>query len=545
MTTLLTDLLSLNNEEESKIELTAENCSHLLMDFTLDISIRLEALNMYYKLYGQDNTIEIMQKLAMMYEMSGTKSLKAYLIAICRESQIGSFLQSIVASSLCHSAFSLGDESVYETLVYVYPRLGLDVGTPYKIDLIKELMSSKNFREKTRDFFVEIINDQNIDPEFRYRTIISLESKSENEEETKDSVKDEEKKENKKPFQKFSYFLTEGCLAFLQEERNPTRLKVLAGQYLLKEQETHAEYSPSVEERLLAFARNESVEYNVRADAADVLLQYGTDEKKAQAREVIATLGTGNRNVNLYQNAQNVHSKGVEESVNHVLEFLQSVNILRIPVKEVENEDENKDEKEPETIPITVEYVEQKLLEMVKGKNKIRKQLVKASISRIVMDRAVYSKYHMSLSTVLLKIWSFTEAHEHEVEMRKRLLEEVCEMSGTCSSGFVSRLANVTTGFCEVGVKISWGDQIMGNLTGRLNRRIQDMDDLDKQEKVIVEMSIPSGDYELRKNFLKFFRKVLPYIKEEMYSEFKQHITDEDFELYFAKAILSYENGEL
>jgi hypothetical protein len=403
---------------------------------------------------------------------------------------------------------------------------------------VKKLMSSKTFREKTKDFFVQIVNDQSIDAEFRYRTIISLETKSTDDE--------------KIPEQKFAYFITEGCLAFLQEERNPTRLKVLAGQYLLKgtiESEENKDVTKIVgrevvEERLLCFAKSESVEYNVRADAADVLLQYGSDERKAKARDIIATLGTGNRNVNLYQNAQNVHSKGVEESVNHVLEFLQSVNILR-------TESITSDKKEPKEevelgIPITVEFVEQKLLEMVTGKGKSRtKQLVKASISRIVMDRAVYSKFHMSLSTVLLKIWSFTEGHEHQKEMRKRLLEEMCEMSGTCSSGFVSRLANVTTGFCEVGIKISWGDQIMGNLTGRLNRRVQDMDDLDKQEKVIVEMSIPSGDYELRKNFLKFFRQVLPHIKEEMYGEFKQYISDEDFELYFAKAILAYENGEL
>lgn len=541
MTTSLDKLLLSDTEAKSSVEITNENCSHILMDLSQDLSTRLEALNLYYKLNGQDNTIEIMQKLATMYEMSGTKTLKAYLIAICKERQLEAFLQSIVSSALCDSAFSLNDESVYETLIHVYPRLGLEAGTPYKIGLVKKLMDSKTFREKAKDFFVQIINDQTIDSEFRYRTIISLEEKS----------SDDEKKS---VVQKYAYFITEGCLAFLQEERNPTRLKVLAGQYLLKEviesdenqNVTKIVGREVVEERLLCFAKDESVEYNVRADAADVLLQYGSDERKAKARDIIATLGTGNRNVNLYQNAQNVHSKGVEESVNHVLEFLQSVNILRIPDPTRGEEKEPKEDEPDLGTPITVDFVEQKLLEMASGKGKSRtKQLVRASISRIVMDRAMYSKYHMSLSTVLLKIWSFTEAHEHEEEMRKRLFEEICEMSGTCSSGFVSRLANVTTGFCEVGVKITWGDQIMGNLTGRLNRRIQDMDDLDKQEKVIVEMSIPSGDYDLRKNFLKFFRQVLPHIKEEMYSEFKQYIPDEDFELYFAKAILAYENGNL
>ena len=53
--------------------------------------------------------------------------------------------------------------------------------------------------------------------------------------------------------------------------------------------------------------------------------------------------------------------------------------------------------------------------------------------------------------------------HENEEEMRKRMLEELEEMSATCSTGFASRLINVISGFGEFNIRISWEDQIIAN----------------------------------------------------------------------------------
>ena len=125
-----------------------------------------------------------------------------------------------------------------------------------------------------------------------------------------------------------------------------------------------------------------------------------------------------------------------------------------------------------------------------------------------------------------------------------RLVEELAEMAGTCSSGFATRLVNTISGFGDFSMKISWRDQIASNLLGRLNARIRDMDNLTLQEKVLEEMTIPSGDYALRKHFLKFLRANMLSIREELYTEFKTYITDTDFDLYFRAAISVYENGE-
>jgi hypothetical protein len=134
--------------------------------------------------------------------------------------------------------------------------------------------------------------------------------------------------------------------------------------------------------------------------------------------------------------------------------------------------------------------------------------------------------------------------HDSEEEMNKRLLEELFEMAGTCSSGFATRLINTISGFGDFSVRISWKDQITANLSGRLNARIRDMDDLRLQEKVLSEMTIESSRYDVRKNFLKFLRKHILEIRGELYEEFKNHISDADFDLYFRGAISMYETGQ-
>ena len=128
--------------------------------------------------------------------------------------------------------------------------------------------------------------------------------------------------------------------------------------------------------------------------------------------------------------------------------------------------------------------------------------------------------------------------------MKKRLIEELEEMSGTCSSGFASRLVNVISGFGDFSMRISWRDQITSNLSGRINKRIQNMDNLTLQEKVMNEMTLETTEYEKRKHFLKFLRQEVFVLREELYHEFKQYITDTDFDLYFRAAMSMYETGQ-
>jgi hypothetical protein len=72
--------------------------------------------------------------------------------------------------------------------------------------------------------------------------------------------------------------------------------------------------------------------------------------------------------------------------------------------------------------------------------------------------------------------------------MKNRLLEELIEMSGTCSSGFASRLVNVISGFGDFNITISWKDQIIANFSGRLNARINNIHNLKMDEKQLKQI---------------------------------------------------------
>jgi hypothetical protein len=92
-----------------------------------------------------------------------------------------------------------------------------------------------------------------------------------------------------------------------------------------------------------------------------------------------------------------------------------------------------------------------------------------------------------------------------------------------------------------MSISISFEDQITANVEGRLNACIRNIKDDDVIDNILNEMSIPVIHYELRKNFLTFFRQHISKIREELYNEFHTFMTDLDYDFYFRKAIIHYE----
>ena len=377
--------------------------------------------------------------------------------------------------------------------------------------------------------------------------------------------------------------------------------RFLAAQYLLQKCSLILEEKNNIEHMLLGFATDEELDYDRRADAADVLLQLGSEEMKQYGRNIIRELGQIDGGVaTIFNNAQNVHIKEVEKSVIEILEFFatfptHTINEIAIDFTYIESQITNilKKEKDPDAVTPTE-----------------REEKIRLALNRIHMDQALYSKFNNTLDNILIKIWSYIRGHECEDELRKRLLEELEEMAGTCSTGFVSRLINVVSGFGLFNIRISWEDQIVANFSGRLNacaRTIlnddsifhknklndvvvlwlnepdqkdirtnlinklliqEDLGEVPKMEnivddfllenraektelclehfslQVITEMSISSSTLEARQYFALFLRSNIAAIREEMYAEFKEHLDDTSFDLYMRKALMHYE-GEL
>jgi predicted house-cleaning noncanonical NTP pyrophosphatase (MazG superfamily) len=265
----------------------------------------------------------------------------------------------------------------------------------------------------------------------------------------------------------------------------------------------------------------------------------------------------------VYDNAQNVHNTKIEESSLNVIRFLLNVDSgktdLEGVLKEIEGE--------------------------VEGCSQEKKDRIKVSLNRLVIDRSYY--HNTSLSTILIKVWSYIEAKKEEdqkKELKKRLLEELDEMSGTCSSGFLLRLLNTLSGFeDQATLSISFEDQIVSNFVGRLNgyakkigestsvfyekERLKEVvklvkggggegkdvvvDEMTFEEKekvvtefgenVLMELCEDTSQWGKRTNFLLFFRTYLPVLQKELYEEFKSYLTDSEIDLYIRKAISTYE----
>ena len=130
-------------------------------------------------------------------------------------------------------------------------------------------------------------------------------------------------------------------------------------------------------------------------------------------------------------------------------------------------------------------------------------------------------------------------------ELQNRLIEELVDMHSKCSSGFAFRLINTLSGYCEHSIRISWADQISGNLLGRLNARIKAIESEEYRDNILLEMSMnENSTYDNRKNFMKFFRESLPHIHQEMWEIFKEDMDSTDFDLYMRRAIAKYEGCE-
>jgi hypothetical protein len=317
----------------------------------------------------------------------------------------------------------------------------------------------------------------------------------------------------------------------------------------------------------------------------------------------------------VFDNAENVHTDEIEESVVIALKFLTTLSTLVINDNIIDFnyiQDQVNQMLKSEIIEHNVPCAHADILSKTKEfcsdacKDQAENhKTIQIALNRICMDRTLYSKFNISLRNILLKVWTYIIGHDSEDEMKTRLKQELFDMSGTCTSGFASRLVNIISGFGDFNIRISWGDQITGNVAGRLNAHARSITELnsvyyttrsldvvklwlndnidvketiinqlthsdkltdrppmkkiieeflkeerkekleicveDFAEKVLNEMMISSSKFAERQHFLLFFGINILGIREEMFEEFKNYISESDFDLFFRIAISTYE----
>jgi hypothetical protein len=498
------------------------------MDLFSPLDIRLQYLELFY---NRDPTQfgELVSCINGMYSFSRTVSLKAYIIGIAWSSLIPIVYRIDCAKNvndegypilnqLCHNPLFAFEPTPIrvETVLYLM-KIGLnkkekekekekDKEKEKEKDKEKEKEKEKEpeadiqkYRENARNFFCEIVNDVHIDCLYRFKLIQRLEN------DFKDDL--------------FHYYADVAALRFVESHHNHLVYRVICCQYMF--QKCDAPLHIFANEFLLHIASLPDVSEDIRADACDILLAYGTPENVENARLILFVLGGGERaRHNIFKNSQNVHNHAVEESVEKMIEYISTF--------------------VPRTVsPYTFEKAKDDLTELIKAEpDDAKRAVLESAMVRITIDRAIYGRFHLSLAHIIAKMWTYIQDSPHRDELQKRLLEELIDSNNKCSSGYVSRIVNTLSGFGDMSLQISFEDQIVTVLETRLNAEI--MND-ENGDTILDEMTLPVRFFEKRGTFLKFFRTHISRIREEMYEEFKEYVNTYDYDMYFRKAIMHYE----
>lgn len=185
----------------------------------------------------------------------------------------------------------------------------------------------------------------------------------------------------------------------------------------------------------------------------------------------------------VYTDSQNVHNSKVNQTVIHAFSTLYEMYKNRIVITEI-------DGKPPTPHQIfdykrrQLEQIEYILSQKYSGKS----DLIRESTEYIRESPAVFGKTQIGLIDGFLAIWYWITEQKETSELEKRLLEEMKEMRGMCTTGHVARLVNVIQGFTDdenLTIKISDKEQIFSVVKQYLTKRLSECEDEKIQEEMI------------------------------------------------------------
>jgi hypothetical protein len=248
----------------------------------------------------------------------------------------------------------------------------------------------------------------------------------------------------------------ECLLYFLGDTCNRTTYRILTAGLLLNDLKSanfHSEISTDVVlAQVEIFAADTALDVYLRGDAADVMIGYGDARTQERGRQILNEIGR--EGFGIYQDGQNVHSSGVEQSVSESLIMLRKWAI------------EHKiDTSKFDDAHLTIM---QKAVVGEWGEEVCHK--IETALLRIRLITRLYNEMKPSQIFTIIIAWiSKRENLEEQTELFTRAKQELEDMVNTCSTGVISRLVNILSGYDEFTIKITFSDQIKANLTGRLN----------------------------------------------------------------------------
>jgi hypothetical protein len=158
---------------------------------------------------------------------------------------------------------------------------------------------------------------------------------------------------------------------------------------------------------------------------------------------------------------------------------------------------------------------------------------------RISYDTATFSKYGFRPRDILQRIWNRIKGNDYRNEMISIMIHDLINERDTCSSGLISRIVNTLSGFTTdtIILRVSFKEQIIANIEGRLNSYIRDSDIQDTLLIGITECGLlengysspPMSEYFMERNvFVDWIFGIIPDLYKELWEEFKEYTKEEN-----------------
>ena len=328
---------------------------------------------------------------------------------------------------------------------------------------------------------------------------------------------------NNDAYLKLDYELVNACHEWFYEHADslssPLWYKILSAKYILCQIPVSKEKRDELHVFFVSVAQDKTKEVCYRADCAEILASFAyTTEMRQLGKEIIKELGelyTQNKLHTIYTNAQNVHTESISTQTNQVLRLMISEFRREGPVDistdEIYREVSNTEKKE---------WVEP----------------IQRSFHRMMVEPSRYEG--CLLVEIMRMVWYKLNTLPEKQQLKQRFQEEMVDMdTGGCSSGYLTRLLNIFSGFYEdfSPVKVNMKEQVRAEIFAHLNYARKSLS-LPQQDQMAVEMI--GKDKTLIKEFLVTYSPE-PELREETVVKQKL-MTQEEFTTLWTISIYEY-----
>lgn len=500
--------------DQEEIEKFKTTC----MNMNLKSDKKFQDFKLFYN-YCKEEALDMLTRfsdcLRFLKRDNERSNLAGTLRFISTWSEIPSIRRMVIATTLYNQGFIDICYECFDSFID-----DEEINIEHKVEACKYLYSSgkSEYSEKVQEYLIDVIKNNTLASEYKYRIITSFSNKY--------GVKS--MFNSTKLFvdydEKFIYLLQ---LSFFENENNDVHHRMLSAQYILNMELPSKDEKEAVIKKLFEIMLDEKQTENYRAIACDIIVRCGSMENAQEADAMIRKLGRKRdgkfSNVEtLYSNSQNAHEKAFAVAVDLFVEryFGDSNEFVK---------SKDHDKIYEETISAIKRYHS-----LPKDKlNSIR------ALNTLSLDSATFTKYKVSIVEVYDKVWSIISLYEKDKkdEYEKRIVTELLDMCEICATGLIGRIVNILS--LETGdVKISYEDQIVSNVAGRIQARIRHIEDESLQESIVLATMVNPEDEHVSK-FKNFILSIEGPLKRELYTEFVdcEFVSKEEFEKSFERGM--------